>query len=56
MPLRLFYCERCGHPIRFGASRCGKCHISSPVVNRKPFYWAAGLSLVALAIAGIFFV
>lgn len=49
--LRLFTCE-CGHKLRFGAEKCGKCYHRTPFANRVPV-WLAGSALLVLILLGV---
>ncbi len=40
MKLRIFRC-RCNHPLRFGASNCSYCFVSTPIWNR--WWFVAGI-------------
>ncbi len=51
MTLRLFYCERCSHAIRFGKARCRKCGTPAPLPNRRFFCWSMLAALVAVSLA-----
>lgn len=48
MELRVFTCE-CGHKLRFGAAKCGKCYHSTGLLNRIPFWFFSGALLTFVA-------
>jgi hypothetical protein len=34
MSVRVFTCSACDHALRLGATKCGSCGASTPLVNR----------------------
>ncbi|MBB4122164.1 hypothetical protein GGR30_002093 [Martelella radicis] len=50
--MRLFYCQYCGHHLRFGPPVCSACSMPTSAVNRYRF-WARALIAFALGSVAI---
>jgi hypothetical protein len=45
--IRLFYCDICGHKLRFGSERCPVCGKAAPLANQKWLYTVSALAVVS---------
>lgn len=46
--IRIFRCKRCGHKMRYGASRCGSCGGPTPHINRDWLPFGIGVAVFML--------
>lgn len=53
MTVRLFACRHCGHMLRLGAMRCGRCDLPTPVRNWTSTHIVGFTALAVLAVAGV---
>ncbi|MAQ45675.1 MAG: hypothetical protein CL813_10945 [Confluentimicrobium sp.] len=51
--MRLFHCDDCGHHMRLGGTRCGKCYTPKRAVQQPTALAGLILALLAAVLVGL---